>query len=231
MALTKHGQYLWKLTRLGVFNCYLVEENYGLTVIDTGIPGTAPHIIRAAQQIGRPITHILITHGHGDHVASLDALAALAPEAQVITSPRTAAFLAGDHTLHPDEPQTKIKGGLQTVETKPHIAQIGDLIGSLELIASPGHTPDHTAFFDSRDHTLIAGDAFQTQGGLAVAGVVRWLFPLPAFATWHLPTAVASAKTLLAKQPSRLAVGHGRILENPAAAMQQAITTAENKLI
>jgi glyoxylase-like metal-dependent hydrolase (beta-lactamase superfamily II) len=72
---------------------------------------------------------------------------------------------------------------------------------------------------DLRDRTLIAGDAFQTQGGLAVAGQLRLLFPLPALATWHAPTALASARRLTALEPARLAVGHGPVLERPGAAM------------
>jgi glyoxylase-like metal-dependent hydrolase (beta-lactamase superfamily II) len=97
------------------------------------------------------------------------------------------------------------------------------------VVASPGHTPGHAAFFDTRDRTLIAGDAFQTQAGIAVAGVWRWLFPLPALATWHKPTALASARTLRALDPSRLAVGHGRVIENPLAAMDRAIEEAARK--
>jgi glyoxylase-like metal-dependent hydrolase (beta-lactamase superfamily II) len=57
-------------------------------------------------------------------------------------------------------------------------------LGSLRVIAAPGHTPDQIAFLDERDGTLIAGDAFQTAAGTAVAGVTRWLFPFPALATW-----------------------------------------------
>ena len=230
MALTKHGQYLWKFTRLAFFNSYLVEEEDGLTAVDTGLPGSAKQIMAAAEQIGKPIKRIVITHAHGDHVASLDALVEMIPDVEVYTSARTADFLAGHNDLKPDEVQTPIKGGLQATKTKPQIVAHGDQVGSLEFIASPGHTPDHTAFYDVRDGSLIAGDAMQTQGGLAVAGVVRWLFPFPGLATWHLPTAAASAKVLVAKQPSRLAVGHGPILENPVSAMQDAIQTAEKKI-
>ena len=96
-------------------------------------------------------------------------------------------------------------------------------------MASPGHTPGHASFFDVRDKTLIAGDAFQTQGGIAVSGVIRWLFPLPAMATWHKPSALKSAQALRALNPARLAVGHGKVLENPLAAMDQAIRVAQNK--
>jgi glyoxylase-like metal-dependent hydrolase (beta-lactamase superfamily II) len=85
------------------------------------------------------------------------------------------------------------------------------------------------AFFDTRDGSLIAGDSFQTLGGIAVSGVIRPLFPLPALATWHLPTALESARRLRALSPSRLAVGHGRVLESPAAAIDAAIAVAEER--
>lgn len=106
----------------------------------------------------------------------------------------------------------------------------GDLIGSLRVIAAPGHTPDQVALFDERDGTLIAGDAFQTvRGRVVVSGVAQWFFPFPAQATWHKPTAVASARALADLGPRRLAVGHGRIIENPGQQMEAAILTAEKK--
>lgn len=97
-------------------------------------------------------------------------------------------------------------------------------------MAAPGHSPDQIAFYDERDGALIAGDAFQTQAGAAVSGITRWLFPFPAMATWHLPTALETAVTLRDLNPSRLAVGHGRVLENPAARMDAAIREAEEKV-
>jgi glyoxylase-like metal-dependent hydrolase (beta-lactamase superfamily II) len=77
----------------------------------------------------------------------------------------------------------------------------GDRVGSLEVIASPGHTPGHVAFFDVRDKALIAGDALQTRGGIAVSGDLRLLFPFVAMATWNKPVALTSAKTLRALTP------------------------------
>jgi glyoxylase-like metal-dependent hydrolase (beta-lactamase superfamily II) len=100
----------------------------------------------------------------------------------------------------------------------------------LEVVASPGHTPGHIAYFDTRDSTLIAGDALQTRAGLAVSGVVRWAFPFPALATWDAKMALASAERLRALDPARLAVGHGEVLEAPTAAMEQAITEARRKV-
>ncbi|MCB0036632.1 MAG: MBL fold metallo-hydrolase, partial [Anaerolineales bacterium] len=173
------------------------------------------------------------THAHGDHVASLDALYKQLPNAdsiEIAFGGRTAAFLAGDKSLKPDEPQAKLRGDFEPCRTAPtRLLNEGDMVGSLRVVASPGHTPDHIAFYDERDGSLIAGDAFQTQGGVAVAGQLRWTFPFPAMATWHKTTAVETAQRLLALNPSRLAVGHGQVIENPQAAMRQAIQQAAAK--
>lgn len=230
MKSTSHGSNLIKLTRLGMFNCYLVREDDGFTLIDTNLPGSAKGILSAAKAHGVPIVRIVLTHAHGDHVASLDALKQELPEVEVAITTRDARFLAGDMSLDPDEPQGKLRGGYQACQTKPtRQLEPGDRIGSLEVIASPGHTPGHASFLDVRDKTLIAGDAFQTQGGIAVAGVLRWLFPFPAMATWDKPTALRNARMLRALNPARLAVGHGKVLEDPLAAMDQAIEEAQRK--
>lgn len=227
MRITQHGAYLVQLTkfpRLFPVNCYLVREADGLTLIDAGIPGSAPAILAAAQQLGAPIVRIVITHAHADHMGALDALAAQLPTVEVIASTRDARFLAGDMTLDADEPQAPLRGGYQQAATQPtRTVQDGELIGSLQVIAAPGHTPGQIALLDSRDGSLIAGDAFQTRAGLAVSGTIRWAFPFPALATWHRPTALATARKLRALNPSRLAVGHGEILEQPGAALDAAI--------
>jgi glyoxylase-like metal-dependent hydrolase (beta-lactamase superfamily II) len=231
MKVTQHGKHLWQLTRLFAFNCYLVREDDGLTLVDTGLDGSGKDIFQAAEKIGLPITRVVLTHAHGDHVGSLDEVCQQLPGAEVAFTPRTAEFLKGNLALLPEEPQAKLRGGFVKRATRPtRLLTPGEGVGSLRVVAAPGHTPDHIAFLDERDGTLIAGDAFQTQGGVAVAGVVRWLFPLPAMASWHLPTALASAEALCQLNPTRLAVGHGRVLENPLPQMGAAIRAAEAKV-
>ena len=228
MKVSQHGQHLWQLTRLVAFNSYLVREGDGLTVVDTGLAGSANDILRAAGQIGLPIKRVTLTHAHGDHAGSLDELCTQLAGVEVAVSSRTAEFLAGNRKLRADEPQVELRGGFVDRNTRPtRLLAAGDYVGSLRVVAAPGHTPDQVAFFDERDGTLIAGDAFQTQAGIAVAGVRRWLFPFPAMATWHLPTALASAAALRKLKPARLAVGHGRVLEEPLSQMDEAIAEAE----
>ncbi|MCM3174686.1 MBL fold metallo-hydrolase [Paenibacillus sp. MER 99-2] len=220
------------LPRLFPVNVYLVEEDAELTLIDAGMPFSLKGILATAQSLNKPITKVILTHAHGDHVGALDGLKNALPDVEVIISRRDAALLTGDASLLPDEPQTPVRGSVpKNIHTRPdRLLEDGDRIGSLLAIATPGHTPGHMAFMDTRSGVLIAGDAYQLHGGLAVAGQLRPLFPFPALATWHRETALASAKRLAELEPSVLAVGHGRMLRQPAAAMRAAMADAEQRL-
>src|ERR1051325_7993241 len=63
-----------QLTRLHFVNAFLVREDDGFTLVDTTLGGAADKLIAAATQAGGTIRRIALTHGHGDHVGSLDAL-------------------------------------------------------------------------------------------------------------------------------------------------------------
>ena len=211
-----------RVSRLGIVNAYLVEEDDGLTLVDTMLPRSAGPILKAAG--GRQIKRIALTHAHGDHIGSLDALAEQLPGVEVLISGRDARLLAKDMSLDPGEPQDKLRGSYPGAKTRPTRAvEAGDRIGSLEVVASPGHTPGHVAFLDTRDRTLYCGDAFSTLGGVATTAKVNPRFPLPGLATWHRPTVLESAKALRALDPARLAPGHGKVVEAPASAMDAAI--------
>ena len=151
MKVTAFSNNLFQLTRFVAFNCYLVREDDGFTLIDTNLSGQAQPIMQEARRLGLPITRILLTHAHVDHVGSLDALHDALPDVQVAISERDARFLTGDKSLDPSEPQVRLRGGYPVCQTKPTLLlHKGDRIGSLEVIATPGHTPGHIAFLDTR---------------------------------------------------------------------------------
>jgi glyoxylase-like metal-dependent hydrolase (beta-lactamase superfamily II) len=230
MKTTRHTPNLVRLNRLGFVNAYLVPQDDGFTLVDTMIPRSQDGILAAARELGAPIARVALTHAHADHIGSLDALAAALPNAEVAISARDARFLAGDKSLDSGESQSKLRGSYQATDTRPtRLLQPGDRIGSLEVVAAPGHTPGHVAFLDTRDRTLIAGDAYSTLGGVATAAKVNPRFPLVAIATWDRPTALRTARELRALDPARLAVGHGDVVEAPAAAMDAAIARAEGR--
>lgn len=216
-----------RVSRFGIVNAYLVHEDDGLTLIDTAIAGSAKAILTAAGETGAPITRIVLTHAHGDHVGSLDKLAAELPDAEVLTSSREARLLRKDKTMDPGEPDDALSGSYPGTKTRPtrHI-EPGETVGALAVVAAPGHTPGQIALLDLRDHTLFCGDAFSTLGGVATTAKVNPRFPLPALSTWHKPTALETARSLRAREPRALAPGHGAVVENPLEAMDEAIAKA-----
>ena len=62
-----------------------------------------------------------------------------------------------------------------------------------------------------------------TLGGVAVSSRMNPRFPLVVMGTWDRPGVIASARKLRSLEPARLAPGHGKIVESPAAAMDAAI--------
>ncbi|MGE7091783.1 MBL fold metallo-hydrolase [Lysinibacillus sp. NPDC048646] len=221
------------MPRLFPVNCYFVEEENGLTLIDAALPYSAKSIMDAAEDIGKPITRIIITHAHNDHIGALDTLKELLPESQVYISSRDALLLEGNSMLLPNEKNVPIRGGLpKSITTKPDVLlEEGDRVGSLEVIATPGHTPGSISLFDTRNRSLIAGDALITRGKLVVSGMMNPLFPFPALATWDKCTALESAKKLSDYKPNLLAVGHGKMLEQPQKLLDRAIAQAEIKFL
>jgi len=228
MKLIEITSDIFQLTRFGLVNCFLVREEDGLTLVDTMLPGSANGIIDAAHSMNRAPRRILLTHAHMDHVGSLDALALKLIGIEVAIGRRESRLLTGDFRTEPGEPASKVKGTFRKVETVPSVLLTdGETYGSLRVIATPGHTPGHLAFLDQRSGTLIAGDALTSVGGLRVTGDGPPIFPFTNLATWHKPTAIESLRTLVALEPKKLVVGHGRpVLENATQALKEALLHA-----
>ncbi|WP_423409448.1 MBL fold metallo-hydrolase [Heyndrickxia sp. MSNUG] len=229
MRMIKEG-FLYQLTfmpKLFPVNCYFIEEEDGLTLIDAALSNSAEPILQAAKEIGKPITRIVLTHAHGDHIGALDKLKEKL-QVPVYISNRDSRLLAGDTSLDPSEPQLPIRGGIpKNIKTKPDTFLLdGDKIGSLTAFLTPGHTPGSMSFLDVRTNAVIAGDAFQTRGGTAVSGITVPWFPFPAMATWNKEAALESARIIQGLKPSLLAVGHGELLRSPAEQLEKAIKKA-----
>src|SRR4029077_13463041 len=137
-------------------------------------------------EMGLQLRRVALTHAHGDHVGGVAGVRERFPGVTIAIGERESRLLVGDTSLDPGEPPAPVKGWVLKVPWKPaQLLKVGDRVGSLEVVPAPGHTPGHIAFLDVRDRSLIAGDAFQTRGGVAVSGVLKPLFPFPAMATWN----------------------------------------------
>jgi glyoxylase-like metal-dependent hydrolase (beta-lactamase superfamily II) len=211
---------LTQLTKLRLVNAFLVREDDGFTLVDTTIGGQADALIDAARQAGGAIRRIALTHGHGDHVGSLDALKERLGDAVEVLMPEVDARIhAGEKVV-----DGKLPGSWPKLKTVPDVRlDAGDRVSSLEVVANPGHTPGHVAFLDTRDRSLIAGDTFTSVGPVEVTDHFNWRFPLAAMATWDNDKVRESARTLRTLDPAVMVVGHGRPVRSPGAAMDAAI--------
>jgi len=226
MRVVQETDNLFRLTRFGMINCFLVREADGFALVDTGLRGSAGAILRAAARLGASIRRIVLTHAHIDHIGSLDRLMAAVPSAELAIGQREARLLAKDLTLDAGEKGKRLFGFIGAKARPSRLLVDGDRIGSLKAVASPGHTPGHMAYLDVRDNALIAGDAFTTQTGVVVAGVFKPLFPFPALFSWNAVLSAKSAANLCGLNPSILAVGHGPTIPSPAREMNLALEEA-----
>jgi glyoxylase-like metal-dependent hydrolase (beta-lactamase superfamily II) len=221
------GSHATHVGQLGhMVNAYLVQEDDGLTLID-GLSGNqSKRILAAATAIGAPIKRIVLTHAHPDHVGAIDALVAQLPDVAFIVGAREARSM-GKATLEEGEPTggklwAQNTSGIK--RAKPtRLVEDGDTIGSLRVIATPGHSLGHISLLDERDGTAFCGDVFSTVNGVATTAGPYLRFPLPGIFTWHRPTELASARTLAALNPQRLCPGHGKTVEQPRAQMEAAV--------
>jgi glyoxylase-like metal-dependent hydrolase (beta-lactamase superfamily II) len=213
-------EHLFQLTRLRFVNCFLVREDDGFTLIDTMLPRSAGAILSAARGLGGEIRRIALTHGHTDHAGSVDALhASLGGSVEILFPEADADILAGETSY-----SGKLPGSWPKVKTTPDVRlAAGDRLGSLEVIPTPGHTPGHISFLDTRDRTVIVGDVFTSIGGLAVTNHFSLPFPLATMGTWDKSKDLESAKAIQALEPRCLVVGHGGPVHEPGPAMDKAI--------
>jgi glyoxylase-like metal-dependent hydrolase (beta-lactamase superfamily II) len=227
MKTTRVTDNLIQLDRLHFVNAYLVREPDGFTLVDTTLSGAADALIAAAGVEGGEIVRIALTHGHSDHAGSLDALKSkLGNGVEVLLGDLDARIHAGEPVV-----EGKLRGSWPSkVETRPDTRLVGgERVGSLEVIPSPGHTPGHMAFLDTRDRTLIAGDTFTSYWRTEVPNRMIQPFPLAAMGTQDRQQVVDSARAALALEPAILVTGHGPAVRSPEPAMDKAIARAARR--
>ena len=171
-------------------NCYILYGAPGgdAVIVDPG--GDPQDIIAAVNELGLRVTHIFITHGHGDHIAANAHVKSVFPEARICIHPRDA------HMLKDPRANMSLAFGFNLISPPADVM----VEGNTEITAAgftfaiehvPGHSPGSICFIPRIDEhmvfagdTLFAGSIGRTDfpggnGGLLIAGIREKLFSLP----------------------------------------------------
>jgi glyoxylase-like metal-dependent hydrolase (beta-lactamase superfamily II) len=175
MPLTKIAGPLY-LISLGFVNVFIVDHN-GLTLIDSGIPGSESKIFSALKESGKSpsdIKQILITHLHTDHVGSLKAVKqacgastyAHSADASGIRSGQLNRSVRPAPGLIPALLSAMIRRQNKNTQSEPveiehdlQDGQILDFAANAVVVHTPGHSAGHVAYFwPQQGGILVAGD-------------------------------------------------------------------------
>lgn len=208
---------VFTFTGLWVGRVYAIQDADGLTLIDAGLPQAAARILAQLSAAGyqpSDVKRILVTHAHSDHVGGLPALQARTGAA-VIASSIEAPVVEGrapQHYAPLDQlgPLDRLlRAGQTTGAALPgtpvsRVLEDGDrlpeVMGGLQAVLTPGHTPGHTAFWQPERRVLFCGDALMH--------FFRLSGPFRAFSS-DLAAVGRSIRKVADLQPEVVCFGHG----------------------
>ena len=211
-------------------NLYMIKsiESDEWFLVDAGLKTSLPRIKKMAASLfgDKKPQCLVLTHGHFDHVGSIQALVEewkVPVYAHYLELP----YLTNKSSYPPTDPS--VGGGFMAYmaslyPTSPinlgaHVSALpedNNIPGFKEwrYIHTPGHTFGHISLFRDADKVLIAGDAFiTTKGESALQAVIlqtQRISRPPAYFTPDWIAAYESVKQLFFLSPKIVATGHGK---------------------
>jgi glyoxylase-like metal-dependent hydrolase (beta-lactamase superfamily II) len=208
-------------------NIYLITGKT-LALIDTGMPGDGPEVLKTIAAIGRnpeEVSHILITHGHTDHIGSL-AFLKKATGAKVIAGAPETDYIEGKK-----KPWQMAREGFSgklfkiilffaetfvftrepaVVDQKCSGGDVIDCNSGITVVATPGHSPGSISYYLPDKRILFTGDA--------LSGEPHAKLP-PRAGCADYQQALLSVKKLAALQFEICCFGHGEPVTKGADAL------------
>ncbi|RIA96207.1 beta-lactamase-like protein [Glomus cerebriforme] len=187
-------------------NTYLIGTGSRKILLDTG-EGNPEYIHLLADSLKKLgenviISDILISHWHTDHVGGIDSILQHARENN-LPLPMMHKKLNPEHD--------KSHHTFQQVENDQIFKTDG---ATIRTIFTPGHSEDHIAFYLEEENAIFTGDTVLGQGTTRFEDLDQYL---------------KSLQKLKQFTPDRLYPGHGPMLENGTAKLDEYITHRLNR--
>jgi hydroxyacylglutathione hydrolase len=187
-----------------VINTYVIDD----VLIDAGTRHSGGRILRELR--GHEIKAHALTHAHPDHQgASHEVCETLGVpfwvgEADVAAAenPELIGERQGDHPLA----KLFIKAFTGPAHAVDRALKEGDEVAGFQVLAVPGHSAGHVAYWRESDRVLILGDVLTN---MDQATLMRGLHEPKAFLTADPARNREAARKLAALEPTLVCFGHG----------------------
>ena len=202
-------------------NSYLIVEPEGLTIIDTGMPFSHKQSLKYIASLGRSaeeIRHIFITHADLDHYGCLAALKEASGAWTYASQPEAEAIAKGISS----RPVNRNVGWLQgfmirlagkllkltpiQVDEILTNGQVLPVLGGLQVVETPGHSPGHLSYYAPSVSVLFCGDSMRSN--------TKRLYASRSRNNWNQALAEASVKKQSALGAQIVCPGHGPVMKD-----------------
>ncbi len=223
--------------------CYLIEENGGAGIIETGTGFSIPTILAVLKHKQIPLENILYvmpTHVHLDHAGGAGHMMQQFPNAKLLIHPRGARHMVdpgklwqGALAVYGEQAMQRMYGELVPVdESRIIIAndeKVLDLNGRpLLFIDTPGHARHHYSVYDERSKGFFTGDTFGMAYPELSSTGLPYIMPSTSPVQFDPDAWYGTLQRYLEYKPERMFLTHYGMVEQVeelAADLQQRIET------